>query len=97
MQATTDDPYAGRRARSIKLPQAIDVLVGLIETVLLIRFLLKALGANADAGFAQVVYGITGVLVAPFGGLDPGDAAAPPSRRPVPGPLPAAARPTLGN
>jgi len=45
------------------------VLVGLIETVLLIRFLLKALGANADAGFAQVVYGITGVLVAPFGGL----------------------------
>jgi hypothetical protein len=37
--------------------------------VLLIRFVLKALGANADAGFAQLMYGITGPLVAPFVGL----------------------------
>jgi len=34
-----------------------------------IRFLLRALGANPDAGFAQAVYAITGVLVAPFSGL----------------------------
>jgi hypothetical protein len=30
---------------------------------------LKALGANPSAGFAQFIYGITGPLVAPFFGL----------------------------
>src|SRR5207248_659392 len=30
---------------------------------------LKALGANAEAGFAQLMYGVTGPLVAPFRGL----------------------------
>jgi hypothetical protein len=30
---------------------------------------LKALGANPSAGFAQFIYGITNVLVAPFVGL----------------------------
>lgn len=74
--ATTDqslttayDPYAARRANSNRLMQAVYLLVGLIEALLLIRFFLRALAANADAGFAQFVYAITGVLVAPFTGL----------------------------
>jgi hypothetical protein len=49
--------------------QAIYVLFGVIEGLLLIRFFLRALAANPDAGFAQVVYTITGVLVGPFSGL----------------------------
>ncbi len=68
-EATTYDPYAGRRATSIKLTQAVYLVVGLIEALLLIRFVLKALGANAEVGFAQLIYGITGPLVAPFVGL----------------------------
>jgi len=68
-EASTYDPYAGRRAMSIKLTRAIYFIFGLIEALLLIRFVLKALGANAEAGFAQLVYGITGPLVAPFLGL----------------------------
>ena len=68
-QATTYDPYAGRRAMSIKLERAIYLTFGLIEALLLIRFVLKALGANADAGFAQLMYGVTAPLVAPFAGL----------------------------
>ena len=68
-QATTYDPYASRRSMSIKLVQAIYLVFGLIEAVLLIRFVLKALGANAEAGFAQFIYGMTGPLVAPFLGL----------------------------
>lgn len=68
-QATTYDPYAGRRATSFKLIRAIYLIFGLIEALLLIRFVLKALGANAEAGFAQLTYGITGPLVAPFLGL----------------------------
>ena len=68
-QATTYDPYSGRRAMSIKLTRAIYLVFGLIEALLLIRFVLKALGANAEAGFAQFIYGMTGPLVAPFLGL----------------------------
>jgi hypothetical protein len=68
-QTTTSDPYGGRRAMSIKLVRAIYLIFGLIEALLLIRFVLKALGANAEAGFAQFIYGVTGPLVAPFLGL----------------------------
>jgi len=68
-QATTYDPYASRRSMSIKLTQAIYLIFGLIEALLLIRFVLKALAANAEAGFAQFIYGTTGPLVAPFLGL----------------------------
>jgi hypothetical protein len=68
-EATTYDPYAGRRAQSLKITRSIYLLFGLIEALLLIRFVLKALGANAEAGFAQFVYGTTGLLVAPFLGL----------------------------
>jgi hypothetical protein len=68
-EATTYDPYSGRRAMSMKLTRAIYLIFGLIEALLLIRFVLKALGANAEAGFAQLIYGMTGPLVAPFLGL----------------------------
>jgi len=74
--ATTDqtlttayDPYAGRRANSNRLVQAVYLVFGLVEALLVVRFFLRALAANADAGFAQAVYAITGVLVAPFTGL----------------------------
>ena len=68
-EATTYDPYAGRRALSVKITRAIYLIFGLIEALLAIRFVLKALGANAEAGFAQLVYGVTGPLIAPFRGL----------------------------
>jgi YGGT family len=74
--ATTDqrlttayDPYAGRRANSYRLVQAVYLVFGVVEALLVIRFFLRALAANPDAGFAQAVYAITGVLVAPFTGL----------------------------
>jgi YGGT family protein len=68
-QTSITDPYAGRRATSIKITRAIYLIFGLVEALLAIRFVLKALGANADAGFAQLMYGVTGPLVAPFRGL----------------------------
>ena len=68
-QTSIADPYAGRRAISTKLTQAIYLIFGLIEVLLLVRFVLKALGANADVAFAQLIYGVTGPLVAPFLGL----------------------------
>jgi hypothetical protein len=67
--STAHDPYAGRRATSARLVQAIYLVFGVIEGLLLIRFFLRALAANAEAGFAQAIYAMTGVLVAPFSGL----------------------------
>jgi len=66
---TAYDPYAGRRANSARVAQAIYLVFGVIEGLLLIRFFLRALAANADAGFAQAIYAVTGVLVGPFVGL----------------------------
>jgi YggT family protein len=69
IETNVSDPYSGRRAMSIKLTQAIYLIFGVIEVLLLIRFALKALGANAETGFAQLMYAVTGPLVAPFLGL----------------------------
>jgi hypothetical protein len=66
---TAYDPYAARRANSARVLQAIYLVFAVIGGLLLLRFLLRALGANADAGFAQAVYAITSVFVAPFSGL----------------------------
>jgi len=67
--ATSYDPHAGRRAGSTRLVQAVYLVFGLLETLLLVRFVLRALGANPEAGFAQLIYGVTGLLIAPFVGL----------------------------
>jgi YggT family protein len=55
-----------RRAMEI-----IYLLFGIIDAVLLIRLVLKLLGANAHAGFAQFIYGLTDFFLAPFKGLLP--------------------------
>jgi hypothetical protein len=63
------DPYAGRRLAAYRLSQLIYWISGLVEGLIAIRLVLKALGANPSAGFAQFIYGITAPLVAPFVGL----------------------------
>jgi len=39
---------------------------GVIEVIIAIRFIFLLLGANAEAGFVRIVYGISGVFMAPF-------------------------------
>jgi hypothetical protein len=65
----TSDPYASRREWSLKIPNAIYLLFGILEGLLGIRFILSLLGANPDAGFARLIYGITRPFIAPFVGL----------------------------
>jgi uncharacterized protein YggT (Ycf19 family) len=55
-----------RRAMEI-----IYLVFGIVDAVLLIRLVLKLLGANAHAGFAQFIYGLTDFFLAPFKGLLP--------------------------
>lgn len=69
VESTIADPYAGRRESAFKWQQGIYLLFGFIEVVLAIRFVLRLFGANAQAGFAQLIYGATAPLVAPFQGL----------------------------
>ncbi len=49
--------------------RAIWFIVGVVDTLLAIRFVLLLLGANQGAGFVDFIYGITGVFVAPFVGI----------------------------
>jgi uncharacterized membrane protein YphA (DoxX/SURF4 family) len=49
--------------------QVIWWVVGLIETLIAIRFLLKLFGANPAAAFVSFMYNLTWPLVAPFHGI----------------------------
>ncbi len=51
--------------------EGIYLLFGVIDALLLIRLVLKLLGANPHAGFASFTYGLTDFLLAPFKGLLP--------------------------
>ncbi|MEO5927889.1 MAG: hypothetical protein ABIO72_04165 [Patescibacteria group bacterium] len=46
--------------------QIVWYIVGLLETLLLFRFLLKLLAANSFAGFTQFIYGVTQLFAGPF-------------------------------
>ena len=54
-----------------RVTEAIYLLFGIIDGLLLIRLVLKLLGANAHVGFASFIYGVTDFLLAPFRGLLP--------------------------
>ncbi|MFN7160014.1 MAG: YggT family protein [Candidatus Gracilibacteria bacterium] len=46
--------------------QVVWYVLGLIESLLLLRFVLKLLDANDAAGFTRFIYDTSGVLAAPF-------------------------------
>lgn len=56
----------GRRAMELTY-----LVFGIIEGLLVIRLVLKLLGANPQAGFSNFIYGLTDVFMAPFRNLLP--------------------------
>jgi hypothetical protein len=46
--------------------QVVWYLVGILETLLMFRFLLKLFSANAAAGFTNFIYTVTQALISPF-------------------------------
>lgn len=46
--------------------QIIWYILGLLEAMLIFRFVLKLLGANPEAGFTSFIYDITFIFTAPF-------------------------------
>ena len=49
--------------------RVIALVFTVLEVLLLVRFTMKLLGANADQPFVSAIYGITEPLVAPFRGI----------------------------
>jgi uncharacterized protein YggT (Ycf19 family) len=46
--------------------QVVWYILGVIEVLLAFRFILKATGANAAAGFTSFIYGVTWPIAEPF-------------------------------
>ena len=46
--------------------QIVWYLIYILEALLLLRFVLRLLGANPDAGFTQLIYGLSSIPLAPF-------------------------------
>jgi YggT family protein len=65
-EQVTRDVAAERRLRLALVTRIIWAVLGLLESLLGLRFLLKLIAANPDSGFAVVIYGITGPFIAPF-------------------------------
>jgi YggT family protein len=68
-ERVTRDVAAERRQGVLKVTQIIWTLVGILEIALGVRFVLKLIGANPEAGFATLMYNITEPFVAPFTAL----------------------------
>lgn len=49
-----------------KATRLIWYIFGAIETLLILRFILRLLGANDAASFTQFIYSASGVFIAPF-------------------------------
>lgn len=56
-------------AYNYRAVQVVWFLVGLIDVILAIRFVMKLLAANTSSGFVSFMYNLSEPLVAPFRGI----------------------------
>ena len=63
------DIAAERRMDHSLLNRILWSLLGFLEILLAVRILLRLIAADANSGFAMLIYGITGVFVGPFNGM----------------------------
>jgi uncharacterized protein YggT (Ycf19 family) len=56
---------------ALRATQVVYLVFGVIEAIILIRFVLKLLAANPDAAFTSFMYQVSGPFVAPFLGVFP--------------------------
>lgn len=61
-----DAAYSGRTKPLYRGTQIVWYVLGILEALLLFRFVLKLLAANPGAGFTSFIYGVTYPFVAPF-------------------------------
>jgi uncharacterized protein YggT (Ycf19 family) len=68
-RTTQQEPEREQRIYTFKATQLVWLLFGILETLILLRIALKALGANAASPIATFIYGFTDLFLWPFAGL----------------------------
>ena len=68
-EQVTLDVAAERRLKMLLIDRIIYTLLGILEILLGLQFVLKLIGANPDSGFSVFIYGITGLFLAPFNAI----------------------------
>src|SRR6266849_4771423 len=63
------DVAAERRLVFSQVMRIIWTILGILEILLGLRFMLKLIAANPNSGFAVFIYGVTGPFLASFTGL----------------------------
>lgn len=63
------DEVAERRLWLYRISQLIWLACGSLEILIGLRIVLKLIGANAQAGFAQMIYAFSAPFLLPFAGL----------------------------
>jgi len=76
VSAIQQEPGAGQRLFTFQTTQLIWLFLGLLESLLALRILLKLLAANPADPLASLLYSFTGVFLVPFVGLSVTPAAA---------------------
>jgi uncharacterized protein YggT (Ycf19 family) len=69
VQTTQKEPERERRIFTFKATQVVWLLLGILEALFALRFILKLVGANPDSPIAVFIYGLTGLFLLPFSGL----------------------------
>src|SRR5437764_9274081 len=64
--AVSDQPHQNFRAVAV-----VGFVVAAVDILIAGRFLLKLLGASSQSSFVNLIYGVSGPLVAPFHGIFP--------------------------
>ena len=64
-----EDSSASGRVLVARIAGLIWLLFGVLDALIVVRIILKLIAANPSSGFAQIVYSITNIFLAPFSGL----------------------------
>ena len=57
------------RERYLKIRKIVSYILGILEAVLVFRFIFKLLGANPESGFVSFIYTVSGALLTPFNSI----------------------------
>ena len=68
-EQVTRDVAAEGRLRFLQIDRIMYTLLGILEILLGLRFVLKLIAANPDSGFTVFIYGITGLFMSPFNAI----------------------------
>ena len=69
VRMTQSEPEREKRIFTFKATQVVWLVFGILETMILLRIMLKALGSNAASPIAAFIYGFTSLFLWPFQGL----------------------------